>query len=117
MDLRISITSENKLSTILYEKPLNMYLYIPPYSAHPLGVLTGMIYRQLHKITSLCSDPTDRKLKVNLFLNCLIDSVYKNDKLLPIFEKAILHYQNGPSPTTPTLSQPYSNDPSIPWQQ
>ena len=34
MDLTISITNGN-ISTSLFEKPLNLHLYIPPHSAHP----------------------------------------------------------------------------------
>ena len=38
MDLTISITNGN-ISTSLFEKPLNLHLYIPPHSAHPPGLL------------------------------------------------------------------------------
>ena len=38
MDMTISIR-EDWIVTSLYEKPMNLYLYIPPHSAHLLGVL------------------------------------------------------------------------------
>ena len=32
----------NKLLTNLFEKPMALFLYLPPHSAHPPGVLIGM---------------------------------------------------------------------------
>ena len=42
MDLTISITNGN-ISTSLFEKPLNLHLYIPPHSAHPTGLLPPIV--------------------------------------------------------------------------
>eukprot|EP00957_Ditylum_brightwellii_P210527 15365070-Ditylum_brightwellii.AAC.2 len=117
MDLTISITSESKLLTTLFKKHLNMYLYIPSHSAHPPRIFTGMVHGQFCCMISLCSDPTDRKLKVNLFFHCLLHCGYKCNKLLPIFEKAIFYYQNSPFPNIPTLAPHYINDLLIPWKQ
>ena len=54
MDLTISING-TKFETTLYEKPMALHLYIPPNSAHPLGVKTGEVLR----INRLCSDGSD----------------------------------------------------------
>eukprot|EP00956_Cyclotella_meneghiniana_P010187 scaffold14066_cov40-Cyclotella_meneghiniana.AAC.4 len=48
-DLTISIIN-NKIETDLYEKELNLYLYIPPHSSHPRGVFTGLISGQVLRI-------------------------------------------------------------------
>ena len=37
LDMNITIQPYGKLKTILYEKPMALYLFIPPHSAHPLG--------------------------------------------------------------------------------
>ena len=42
MYMTISIR-EDRIVTSLYEKSMNLYLYIPPHSAHPPGVLTGLV--------------------------------------------------------------------------
>eukprot|EP00804_Cyclotella_cryptica_P028046 CCRYP_003881-RA/>CCRYP_003881-RA protein AED:0.30 eAED:0.70 QI:0/-1/0/1/-1/0/1/0/152 len=42
------------LVTTLYEKPQKLYLYIPPHSSHPKGVLIGLIFGQVLCIQCLC---------------------------------------------------------------
>ena len=49
MDLTITIT-ECKISTSLFEKPLNLHLYIPPHSVHPPGLLPGIVHSTLKSL-------------------------------------------------------------------
>ena len=49
MDLTIKV-SNNRLITTLYEKAMNLYLYIPPHSSHPPGVLSGLVYGNVFRI-------------------------------------------------------------------
>ena len=46
MDLTISIKN-GQISTSLFEKPLNLHLYIPPHSAHPPRLLPGIVHSTL----------------------------------------------------------------------
>ena len=60
LDLVLQI-SGNIIVTQLYEKILNLYLYINPFSAHSPGVLSGLIIGNILRIHHLCSDPTTRQ--------------------------------------------------------
>jgi hypothetical protein len=43
LDITLSFTAENNITSCTYQKPLNLYLYIPPTSAHPSSCFTGTI--------------------------------------------------------------------------
>ena len=66
MDLTITI-KKGEISTSLFEKPLNLHLYIPPHSAHPPGLLPGIVHSTLFCIFTLCSDHDDRILCTKVF--------------------------------------------------
>ena len=53
MDTTITIRGD-RIVTLLYEKVMNLYLYIPPHSAHPPVVLTGLMSGKILRIHSLC---------------------------------------------------------------
>ena len=58
MDTRIAIC-EDWIIMSLYEKVMNLYLYTTPDSAHPLGVLTGLVSGNILWIHSLCIEQDD----------------------------------------------------------
>jgi hypothetical protein len=43
LDLTLSSTATNTITSCTYQKPLNLYLYIPPTSAHPSSCFTSTI--------------------------------------------------------------------------
>ena len=49
MDMTILI-HEGWIVTSIYEKAMNLYLYIPPHSAHPPGVLNGLVSGNILRI-------------------------------------------------------------------
>ena len=98
MDLTISITNGN-ISTSLYKKPLNLHLYIPPHSAHPPGLLPGIVHSTLFRIFTLCSDPHDRILHTKVFFKRPQARGYKSDQIKPLFNKAIARAQRYSGPT------------------
>ena len=47
MDMTITINNSNRIETTIFEKKMNLHLYIPPHSAHPPGLLPGIVYSTL----------------------------------------------------------------------
>lgn len=88
MDLTISISPSNTIITTLYEKPSNLHLYIPPHSAHPPGLLSGLVNGTLYRLKRLCTDPLDIQQKAQQFYHRLRARGYQKDVLLPFFRRA-----------------------------
>lgn len=87
MDLTISIVN-GRLHTTIYEKEQNLYLYIPPHSSHPKGVLTGLIFGQVLRLRRLCSASTDADNKIQQFYERLRHRGHNDESLLPLFRRA-----------------------------
>jgi hypothetical protein len=50
LDLEISIDPDSRrLTTRTYQKPMNLFLYIPPTSAHAPGMLKSIVYGNLQR--------------------------------------------------------------------
>ena len=93
MDLTITL-SQGRAFMSLYEKPNNLHLYIPPNSSHPPGLLTGMVYGMVHRITTLCSSPSDRERRIKDCFRHLRARGYSKDVLKPHFEGAMERARN-----------------------
>jgi hypothetical protein len=59
LDVTIRLDARMSIRFTLFENPLNLYLYLPPHSAHPPGVLTGLVYGMIRRAYRLTTDPTD----------------------------------------------------------
>jgi hypothetical protein len=88
MDLTISIVDDGKLETTLFEKPMNLYLYIPPHSSHPRGVFTGLVFGQVLRIRRLCSKQSDADSKISEFFQRLLARGHTQESLAPLFSRA-----------------------------
>lgn len=99
LDLWI-IKTENGLQTKTHQKALNLYLYLPAASAHPPGVLKGLIYGLVKKYAMQNPDPSDFKSIVNLLLQRLQCRGYRAAQLLPIFRAALEATRAPRQPTT-----------------
>lgn len=58
LDLTI-ILKNGRITTKTYQKAMNLYLYIPPHSAHPPGMIKGMVYGLLRRYYEQNSERED----------------------------------------------------------
>ena len=107
MDLTIKL-DQRRITTTLYEKIQNPYLYIPPHSAHPPGVLTGLIFGNTYRIYKLCSDKSDQERLIQQFYRRLLVRGYKTAHILPLFHKAALRAR--PNASVHTKPKPSLSD-------
>lgn len=87
MDMTVTIV-DGRLETTLYEKPQNLYLYIPPHSSHPRGVFTGLIFGQVLRIRRLCTNQIDATSHIQQFFDRLLARGHTAEQLAPLFRRA-----------------------------
>ena len=87
MDLTITIAG-GRLKTTLYEKPQNLYLFLPPHSSHPQGVLSGLVFGQILGTRRLCSRQEDADKKIMEFFQRLLNRGHRKASLTPLFTRA-----------------------------
>ena len=78
-----------RLRIVLYEKPMALYLFIPPHPAHPPGVLMSHVNGNILRIFRLNTDERDMMDDVLIFFRCFIQRGHSSEMLKPIFDKAI----------------------------
>ena len=76
MDTTIEI-HEDWIITSLYEKAMNLYLYIPPHSDHPPGVLPGLVSGNILWTHSLCGEQDGINLSMKQFYARLLVCWYQ----------------------------------------
>jgi hypothetical protein len=100
MDLTLTIQG-NSFASTLFEKKINLHLYIPPDSAHPPGNLTGLVLGMSYRIHRLCTEPDDIKMKVRQLYNGLRVRGYKPSDFKPLFQQATEKALQHTIPSTP----------------
>jgi hypothetical protein len=86
LDLNIKLR-QSVIHTSTYQKSLNLYLYIPPRSAHPPSCLKGLISGELRRYW-LQNSPDNFKIIVIKFIESLIDRGHSLQDLTPLFTNA-----------------------------
>ena len=99
LDMVLTIEN-NTITTKLYEKILNLYLYISPFSAHSPGVLSGLIIGNILRIHHLCSNDKIRNDFYQKFFLRLRARGYLPSQLIPLFDRGIALAKTKPMPST-----------------
>ena len=67
---------------------MNLYLYIPPHSAHPPGMIKGLIYGQLQRYKYQNSDRADYLIQIKLLYQRLRERGWQHNTLQAYFIEA-----------------------------
>lgn len=88
LDLDIELR-RNTILTKIYEKKLNLHLYIPPHSCHSPGVVKGVIFGSVYRALHLNTDVNDRMPFLIKTFRRLQQRGHKPELLKKIFVQAI----------------------------
>jgi hypothetical protein len=89
MDLTIRIDPfSNCLTYETFQKAMNLYLYIPPNSAHPEGLLRGLVFGRLRAYWYQNTEKRNFVKMAKLLANRLVARGYSKQLLIPLFIEA-----------------------------
>ena len=78
----------SSVMTSLFSKPLNLYLYIPPVSCHPKGVINGLVFGHFIRVHILCCESKTILKETILFTNHLLERGYTFEDLSSLLDAA-----------------------------
>ena len=87
LDLTITLQDNGTITTKTYQKKENLFLYIPPQSAHPPGMIKSLIYNLLRTYFIQNTTTSDFQHTVQRFYKRLLDRGYTTSTIHPIFSK------------------------------
>ena len=89
MDLTVSIDKNNNLHYKTFQKAMNLYLYIPPCSAHSPTMIRGLIFDRPRAYYNHNTDRAGYYRMAILLAQRLVDRGWNFDKIRPpIFKDA-----------------------------
>jgi hypothetical protein len=104
LDLTIYIDpNTNRISTRTFQKPMNLHLYIPPHSAHPPGVLKGLIFGSVRRFWMQNTNVSDYRDMIKKFFHQLCQRGHQPDQLKTLFSAAAERIQSTNNSVTTTL--------------
>ena len=90
LDLTLSIRN-GEVHSRTYQKWMNLYLYIPPHSAHPSSCLKGLIFGILIRYWQQNTDTKDFVDLAGKFYNRLLARGHAEETIAPLFRSAASH--------------------------
>lgn len=96
--LDLDITLQGNLFYIkIYEKELDLHLYIPPHSCHSPGVLKGFIFGSIHRAKNLFTNPQDMYPFLKDTFYRLRHRGHSSSSLLPLFSEGMSSILDSPN--------------------
>jgi len=91
LDLNIQL-KRSSILTSTYQKTMNLYLYIPPLSAHPPSCFKGLIAGELQRYW-VQNNPHDFKRILVKFITRLTERGHSLQSLIPVIKNAAISLQ------------------------
>jgi hypothetical protein len=88
LDLTIAIQPDGSITTKIYQKPMNLYLYLPPTSAHPPCTFRSIIYGAIRRYRLATTEDSDFQEIVGLFFKRMLDRGHSRSILTKWFTEA-----------------------------
>lgn len=85
LDVTLTMSPKGRVESCLFEKALNLYLFLPPHSNHPPGMVKGLIRGMFCRIERLTTNPMKRNFQIQQFFRRLRVRGYDREFLLPLF--------------------------------
>lgn len=89
LDLTLWINSDGKVQYKTYQKPMNLFLYIPAHSSHPPGLIKSLIFGLTRTYYRQNSNHRDFTNQVQLLFDRLLARGHTKEDIAPIFQAAI----------------------------
>jgi hypothetical protein len=86
LDLTLTIEGSRVISRT-FQKDLNLYLYLPPYSAHPPGVLKGTLFGLIRRYYAQNTYREDYVRMVRLLYHRFIQRGWKKEQIAPLIQE------------------------------
>ena len=93
LDLNINII-QDQIQTKTFQKELNLYLYIPPTSAHPSSCFKGLITGELIRYWTQNTQEKDFIHNTKLFIQRLTQRGHPIEDIIPILRSAAANIDN-----------------------
>lgn len=81
LDMNIFIKETNTIGYSIFQKPLNIYQYIPPFSAHSHHVFPAFILNEFKRYRLMCSEDGDYNAQVARFYERLTQRGFSSDQI------------------------------------
>ena len=112
--LDITITLKNgAIETKTFQKPRNLYLYLPKTSAHPRGCLKGTIFGLIRRYHSQNTHRKDFVRLVALLFRRLLDRGWQEDDIRPLILDACKHADARAQDPKPHVKKPTKREKNL----
>jgi len=81
LDMNLFIRDNKTIGYSIFQKVLNIYQYIPPFSAHSPHVFNAFILNELKRYRLMCSEDSDYKTQVSRFYERLLQRGYSAESI------------------------------------